>query len=300
MRKLKRPHGKGCGCPLVKKASPALGCPNPTYKFYITDEPFKWTGELCSKCGKEDMWTTNCSGIGVSIKCHSCGQIDYASPKHKLEVKGHCDDPENKINHSAFPPPLSSTELAYTTGLFHARNVKTKEMRNHILNIEILPIKKDQTFYPTFNCVDWHRITEACFVDDRIKPYIALTDWTDKDLIVMYTLPVNKIVMNKKRKLYYTIENITGITKKQIKGSRGKDMVAFSRALFHYGFYMMELGSMDDAVAETNNKSHATCFNSIKTIRIDMEYGSAIRKYYIDKFIDAMKLKPERCPELVK
>lgn len=80
IKKLVRPHGDSCGCPLTEERSPGLGCPCPTTKLWVDPqggkikvkksktveilvdiyngltEDSKW--KLINNYMKNDMWTT--------------------------------------------------------------------------------------------------------------------------------------------------------------------------------------------------------------------------------------------------
>jgi len=104
----------------------------------------------------------------------------------------------------------------------------------------------------------------------------------------MYLDPNRKDI--KCNTIFNIIQDISGITKEQIKSKSRKEEIVFARQLFQYGFMELKIGGLVAAGKETNN-NHSTVSHSIDVIQDCIDFGNGWRKKMYLEFMKEIKEK---------
>lgn len=153
-----------------------------------------------------------------------------------------------------------------------------------IFDVYINVYKKGEAIKLPYNLVKYVTIDNDKYLNEYLKPYTDV-DFKNEFILVMYLDPNRRA--EKCDKIFKILDELSGISKKQIKG-KSRDMhIVFSRQLFHWIFINNGIGNLVDAGIQTKNK-HSTVLNSVKVINNTINVDNGWRKELINKLITVL------------
>ena len=166
-----------------------------------------------------------------------------------------------------------------------------KRMRNkQIFTVHTLVLDKGESFEVPNNTVKYAIHINDEYLEDFYRDYINV-DFRKEKLIIFFIDP------NRRKKkcdaIFNIIQDVSKITKKQIKSKCQKEEMVLARQLFHYGFMKSNVGTLVEAGEETNN-DHTTVLYSIGIIENYIEVGNGWRKNICLKFIELLTIKNKK------
>lgn len=152
--------------------------------------------------------------------------------------------------------------------------------------VTVLP--KNKSFEMPENVRAYSKVRCRDHVPLEYKDLLDIVNFDEDDAYIMKI--DNNRLMPKSDRLFFSVFNITGITKEQIEGERGEREVSFARYLFWLG--MKRLSSLSlKAIGEITNNDHATVLTGIKKIGYIPVYGEKPQQEMLNKFLKENKIK---------